>query len=224
MKTELKSIAAGVMLVSAMGAASQAQASLLIDDFTMYQTVVDTSATAGSTSSVVNPLTGTDLVNANRTIVALATLDGAGTAKEEVIIDGGILDVANSTSSLGTVHLEYNFNAANFSNGASAILLKAIGLDLTASGLQIKFGVNNGAAFTGYQTFTSASEFTQSFAAFSGNADFSNVTNLTLDFQGRTGWDGQFQLLTTNSVPEPATLGLIGLGLAAIGYRKRKQA
>jgi hypothetical protein len=228
MKTQVKSMVAGVMLVGAMAATSQAHASLLIDDFTMDQSVTDTTATVGATSSTVNPLTGTDLINAERTITALSEL-APGSAinpasKEEVTIGFGILEANNTTNSIGAVHLNYNFNSTDFSAGATAILLKVLSADLTAlDNIQLKLSVNNGSAFTAYQTLNTAN-FSQSFASFSGSTDFTHVTNLSLDFIGNKGWDGQFQLLTTNQIPEPATLGLIGLGLAGIGYRKRKQA
>ena len=223
MKKQIKSIAAGVMLVGAMGAASQAQATLLIDDFTMVQNVTDVGGDAAATSSTVAPLSGTQLLNASRTVSALAT--GDEFEQEDVKIGGSFLRINNSVLSSGTAFLDYSFDTTDFTTSGSAILLKVIAIDL---GVSVNFSINNGAASSGFQSFAGTGDFFKNYLDFAGDtSQFRSVNNIRLDFQGAPAWDGRFQLLTSggplNQVPEPATLGLIGLGLAGLGYRKKKQ-
>jgi hypothetical protein len=224
MKKQLKKVVTGAMIVGAM-AATQAQATLLIDNFTQFQTVTDIGNDATPTSSTVALTTGTDLTGATRTLSALAT-GGLASQNEQVIVDSAYLFVSNSTLSNGTAFVDYTFNSTDFSASGTAILLKVLAIDL---GVQVNMSVNNGAASSGYQAFNGIGDFFKTYSSFNGYsaAEFSNVTNLRLDFKGVQAWDGQFQLLTSDTppkqVPVPATIGLVGIGLAALGFRKKLQ-
>jgi len=224
MKKQLKKLVTGAMIVGAMSA-TQAQATLLIDNFTQFQTVTDIANDATPTSSSVALITGTDLTGATRTLSALAT-GGLASQNEQVVVDSAFLFVSNTTLSNGTAFVDYTFNPTDFSAAGTAILLKVLAIDL---GVEVNMSINNGAASSGYQAFTGIGDFYKTYSSFNGfsAAEFSNVTNLRLDFKGVQAWDGQFQLLTADippkQVPAPATLGLVGIGLAALGFRKKMQ-
>jgi hypothetical protein len=195
---------------------------LLIDNFTMFQNVIDSGGDALATSSTVAPLTGTDLVNATRTVSALAT--GTSLESEQAIIGASFLSINNTIGSDGTASIDYNFNLTDFTANGMAFLLKVIAIDL---GVQVNMSVN-GLASSGFQAFTGVGDFYKTYATFSGDTtQFTHVTNLRLDFKGVPAWDGRFQLLTADvppsNVPEPAVMSLLGLGLASLGFRKRKQ-
>ena len=224
MKNHLKTAAAGILLFGALGAATQAQAlPLLIDNFTMFQNVIDSGGDALASSSTVTPLTGTDLINATRTVSAQAT--GADIESAQAIIGSSFLSINNSIGSDGTASIDYNFNSTDFTANGTAFLLKVIAIDL---GVQVNMSVNNGLASSGFQAFTGVGDFYKTYATFSGDtSQFTHVTNLRLDFKGVPAWDGRFQLLTADvpprNVPEPAVMSLLGLGLASLGFRKRRQ-
>ena len=224
MKNHLKTAAAGILLFGALGTATQAQAlPLLIDNFTQVQRVMDWGGDGSATSSIVNPLTGTDLVNATRTVSAQAT--GTENENEQVIIGGNVLSIANTSGSSGTASIDYNFNHTDFTANGTAFLLKVIAIDL---GVQVNMSINNGAAYSGFQAFTGVGDFYKTYATFSGDTtQFTHVNNLRLDFKGVPAWDGRFQLFTADvppsNVPEPAVMSLLVFGLASLGLRKKKQ-
>ena len=60
----------------------------------------------------------------------------------------------------------------------------------------------------------------------SGNCDLAHVKELIVGIGGTSGASYELQLVNTQVVPEPGTLGLLGLGLASLlGYcRMRKPA
>lgn len=232
MKRHLKTAAAGILMFGALGATAQVQAlPLLIDDFTMSQDVIDKGGDTLATRSTVAPLTGTDLVNATRTVSALAT--GTSLESEQAIIGESFLSINNTIGSDGTASINYKFNTTDFTANGMAFLLKVIAIDL---GVQVKLSINNGLARSGFQTFTGAGDFYRPYTTFSGDtSQFTHVNNLRLKFKGVPAWDGRFQLLISdvppntpdvppsNAVPEPAVMSLIGLGLASLGFRKKKQ-
>ena len=239
MSKTFKSAAAALMLVGALGASSQAQAlSILIDGFgddaATGTTVHDASGTGpGSNGASTDGPAGaglldTDLSSANRVITAESF---GAFATEDVIANNsgasGYLEINNSSTSNGIASLYYTFASQDFTAlGGTALLLDVQAIDL---GVQVNMIVN-GTSSSGFQAFTGPGQFFALFSSFSDPSQFISVTSLELDFKGVTAWDSRFDNLRVDippppNAPEPATLALIGMGLAGFAAaRKKKQA
>lgn len=227
---KLKLLAAALAFAASTGA----QAVLLIDNFTTAQTVTATGI-AGTTSGSVNMTVGTDtdllrtgFSGALRTVTAnsVGVLPVPASADTTVNVTTGFLLISNNASSDGTASLLYNFDATSFTAAGTALLLNVISID-TGVAVNITAGSSSGTSTSGFQAFTGPGTFYELFSSFTGLADFTQLTSLKLDFQGVPSWDGTFQFLVTDnppSVPEPATLGLLGLGLLGLGLSRRKRA
>lgn len=63
--------------------------------------------------------------------------------------------------------------------------------------------------------------YTVAFSDFSGNADFSSINSIT--FIWSTSPSGDFALSSIESVPEPATMAILGIGAAALIRRRRSK-
>lgn len=230
---KLKLLAAALAFAASTGA----QAVLLIDNFTTAQSVTALGI-AGTNSSSVFLTAGTDTnltlasqTGAQRTVTAnsVGVLPVPASANTTVDVTGGFLLISNNASSDGTASLLYNFDATSFTAAGTAILLNVISID-TGVEVNITAGSSTGTSSSGFQAFTGPGTFYELFTGFTGLADFTQLTSMKLDFKGVPSWDGTFQFLVTDNpppppgVPEPATLGLLGLGLLGLGMSRRKRA
>lgn len=95
-----------------------------------------------------------------------------------------------------------------------------------------KSGSNTSTFSHTFASQTSNLQYFVNFASFTGSADFQAMTSLSLQMSGIAGWDATIAFVHTEpsipdaggSVPEPATLGLLGLGLLGLGLSRRKRA
>ncbi|MCQ8182497.1 hypothetical protein NP603_15350 [Methylomonas sp. SURF-1] len=218
MKT-LKSSTQALALLCSLSISPFANASVLtIDNFSHAQTAIDRGNSVGSPTTV-NQLTGTDLTNASRTFIALAS----GTTyanKEEIVSGGNVLKITNGGTSAGTASIVWNFDPVNFTAHGNAILLEILSIDL---GVEVEM-VANGTSSSGVKSFSGPGNFWLGFDAFSNPAVFSSVNSFRLNFSGPAAWDGQFRVLaTTTPVPLPPAFLLMGSALlGALGIRRIK--
>lgn len=212
------------VLASAPGNAS----TLGIDAFTHFQSVMDRGSTPGSASNTVVNLTGTDLANASRSIVAHA--NGTTRSDTEAVISGaGYLDVLNGGYSNGNLSITWNFDPINFTNYGNAIQMDVLNLDHSVN---VEM-VINGSSSSGVKTISDLGKMLVDFSAFANN-DISNVSSLRLNFSSSQVWDLRFKLQTASTVasippiystpvPVPAASILMGSALLGLVGISRKQ-
>jgi hypothetical protein len=243
---KLKSIAASMALIGSMGLATSAQAVLLVDNFNVTEINVSDSSIAGSTTGatqvLVEPAGDTAIASNARTVTATALSSGVGTTDVHIDQLGltNFLEINNSSASHGTVGIVYAFaSAQDFAAAGTAILLDVLFVD-TGVEVEMVAGSSSGTSTTGYVAFDSTPPFPKTFfrtfASFSGSADFSALTSLTLNFRGGNAWDGQFDFLRTDNPPPPGgapeidaasgtgALTLLGGMLALMGERRRRSS
>lgn len=157
-----------------------------------------------------------------------------GDAKTRVITTPGILEVSTDTEVDTQFVLGYGYAASSTTPASNPL-----NLNLTASPLvNVTFRSNdllqpvvvtmftNGGASSFTRTLniaggiTSASPQTYSFDFTSDAASLGDVDAIRFDFDPAAGAD--FSLTSINTVPEPASMAVIGLGVAALLRRKRR--
>ena len=220
------------LAIAAFVAATPAQA-IVIDSFDQDQgPIIINDGSASATSGTDLVTMGTDLSNAMRTL-SLSSVSGTSsfaTASLGVSAADSALIFNNGTNVKSIADVLWTFDTEDFS-GEAAVRIDVISADLNDGELSITVGdgVNSETSMT--QTISNVVPGTY-FIAF----DFATLTNLgalssfslTIDASKIADLDLKIDLVDTVPLPEPAVLGLMGLGLAGIGFtvaaRRRKAA
>jgi hypothetical protein len=220
----------GLLAAGGLAFSLQAQsAALMIDDF-LAPIMGIKSATNGltMTTAATAITSGTDITGITRTLQATA-ISGAdgGFNGTQISAGSGLLKVSNDSGVNGTASAIYNFTDFDLTGGGAltALLLKVTTIDLNTQ-VQISLGDGTTTAVSGYQSFDGPGTFFNLLASFSG-VDETSANYLRLDFKGVVNWDGEFSFIATNqppTIPEPATLGLFGIGLLGFAASRRRKA
>ena len=225
-----------LVLVSALAAlfsVSSANA-LIIDDFSIGQADItlkgktDSSlGVSGSTSNIIGGWRQTDVT----------MYSGGSDAKTEVrVTSTGVLDISNTTTAQSRTVLTWNANGAGLgdidlldlgSNGIYLAFPYAMdhALDLI---FEVEDGTSTSTFFKTYAAGSQGNDFFVPFSAFDSMVALSSADSIRMTIDSTTaGLDATIDLVESRDappgvVPEPATLGLLGLGLLGLGLSRLK--
>jgi hypothetical protein len=205
----------------------QAQA-FVIDDFSVDQGPVlafhPGSNPGGSLLSP--PVAGLGVPNADRFLSAEVFASPTG-AIINTNISGGNLNVSMSATTLNTsfVGIDYSFPSFNLATTGNTFALHVVSAD---QDIQVDWFLNGVLAISSTWPADSNFDVTESFSDFNPAA-LAAATQITLEITAPnrapgTGFFAVFSSLQTQTVPEPATFSLMALGLAGLGWSRRRRA
>ncbi|MDP3333146.1 MAG: PEP-CTERM sorting domain-containing protein [Methylococcaceae bacterium] len=195
---------------------------IAIDDFNSDdQFVSDTTVGDGLQSNT----------NAKRTLTN-ELLSGSGPIQSVAQVSFGILDISNGSGEDSEVSVAWNLDAGLLPVTAfpMSFLFEIVQSDGNQTSLDFFF--NNDPL----SSFSIAPNTNNQIVAFGLTpAQLAQINagagSLLLKINGDTGWDLSVDAIgfsyddgITTSIPEPVTLALISLGLAGLGFHKKKQA
>jgi len=222
MKTRLLPKFAALIVGSLMFNTAQAS-TLTIDNFSKSQTVTDRGNTAGPTSNLLNSISGTDLLNASRTLIAESAF-GKTAYKTTVDIKDGDLKISNNVGSAVLASVLWRFAATDFTAFGDALTLEVKEHDLKPTehlGIEM---IANGTSSTGIKSFSGIGEFMVNFTDFLQPITLSSVNSLRINFTGPAAWDGEFGTLSItrriapeiSSIPLPPSVLLMATSLVGL--------
>ncbi|MDD1622955.1 MAG: hypothetical protein LUQ11_15875 [Methylococcaceae bacterium] len=185
---------------------------LTIDNFTHTQTAIDFGGDDYATENTVTILTGTDLTDVSRTLLARTSASDSD-VKERIVSGNNLLKISNDADSAGMASVVWNFDAIDFTRHGNAILLDVAFIDL---GVNVEMTIN-GTASSGVKSIGGTGNFLVNFGDFTNSSAFGSAHNFSLNFSGPEAWDGRFRILTAFATPVPAPPAFALMGSALIG-------
>jgi len=193
-----------------------------IDDFNSDDQLVSDSTTGDG---------GQSSTNTTRSL-AIELLTGSAPIQSIAQVSFGILDITNGSGDDSEVTLAWSLASGLLpvSGPAISFLFEVVQSDGNQTALDFFFNSNPLASFniapnTNHQIVSFGLTPSQ-LAQINGGAG-----SLSLKINGDPGWDLSVDAIgfsyddgITTTIPEPATLALIGAGLTSLGFRKKKQS